>query len=71
MEKTSSVLCQHCRKQEATVHFTRVISRVHRTGGAAPAPGPGSTVLPTRPGDIKHTDLCEPCAIALGAIPPI
>lgn len=71
MEKPPLTLCQHCRQQEATVHLTRMISRMRRSEGSAPPATPGAAKLPERPGDVTHVDLCESCAIATGAIPQL
>jgi hypothetical protein len=53
------------------VHLTRVVSRMRRSDGTSPAASPADSKLPAQPGDVTHVDLCEACAVATGAIPPL
>jgi protein-arginine kinase activator protein McsA len=54
------MLCEKCRKTEATVHFTAVVSVV---GGAKPKVRTPAADKP------RHRDLCEKCAADLISAP--
>jgi hypothetical protein len=70
------MICERYQKGEATVHIASVVSHVRRVSRPMPKEEfealkrLGAILPPRHEGSASYQNLCEPCAIAAGVLPP-